>query len=52
MLVSFFDYIFISLLWEGELAMDSYKKCIVAFLDILGFKNMIHTKAFDEIKNI
>lgn len=32
--------------------MDSYKKCIVAFLDILGFKNMIHTKAFDEIKNI
>lgn len=32
--------------------MESYKKCIVAFLDILGFKNMINKKAFDEIRDI
>lgn len=32
--------------------MESYNLCIVAFLDILGFKNMINTKAFDEIKDI
>ncbi|MCM1303332.1 MAG: hypothetical protein NC305_13870 [Lachnospiraceae bacterium] len=27
--------------------MDSYKKSYVAFLDILGFKEMINTNAFD-----
>lgn len=32
--------------------MENYKKCIIAFLDILGFKNMINTKAFDEICEI
>ena len=32
--------------------MESYQKCTIAFLDILGFKNIINTKAFDEIKNI
>lgn len=32
--------------------METYQKCIIAFLDILGFKNIINTKAFDEIKNI
>lgn len=32
--------------------MESYKQYIVAFLDILGFKNIINTKAFDEIKDI
>ena len=30
--------------------METYSKCIVAFLDILGFKNMINTKAFEEIE--
>lgn len=32
--------------------MDSYKKCYVAFLDILGFKEMINTSAFDRILGI
>ncbi len=32
--------------------MDSYKKSYVAFLDILGFKEMINTSAFDKIFNI
>lgn len=32
--------------------METYSKCIVAFLDILGFKNMINTKAFEEIREI
>lgn len=32
--------------------MRTYKKHIVAFLDILGFKNMINTKAFDDIRDI
>lgn len=32
--------------------MDSYKKSYVAFLDILGFKEMINTNAFDKIFNI
>ena len=32
--------------------MEMYSKCIVAFLDILGFKNMINTKAFEEIREI
>ena len=32
--------------------MEAYQNCIIAFLDILGFKNIINTKAFDEIKNI
>ena len=31
--------------------METYSKCIVAFLDILGFKNMINTKAFEEIRD-
>lgn len=32
--------------------MEKYKKCIIAFLDILGFKHMIDTKAFEEIRKI
>lgn len=37
---------------KGGLHIESYNKCIIAFLDILGFKNMINTKAFEEIRNI
>ena len=29
-----------------------YTNSIVAFLDILGFKNTINTKAFDQIRDI
>lgn len=32
--------------------MEAYRKCIIAFLDILGFKSMINTKAFEEIREI
>lgn len=32
--------------------MESYNKCIVAFLDILGFKKIINTKTFDVIRDI
>lgn len=32
--------------------MQSYTQCIIVFLDILGFKNMINTKAFEDIRHI
>lgn len=32
--------------------MNEYKKCIVAFLDILGFKRLISEKGFDEVLDI
>lgn len=32
--------------------MDNYEKYVVAFLDILGFKNLIKEKGFNEIKEI
>lgn len=32
--------------------MKEYKNYIVAFLDILGFKNLICESSFDEIMNI
>lgn len=32
--------------------MNSYETNIIAFLDILGFKNLINTKEFDKIKEI
>lgn len=32
--------------------MNSYEKSIIAFLDILGFKNLINTEEFDKIKEI
>lgn len=32
--------------------MDCYKECIVAFMDILGFKNIINTGDFEEVRQI
>lgn len=32
--------------------MDNYEKYVVAFLDILGFKNLVKEKGFNEIKEI
>ena len=32
--------------------MNSYEKSIIAFLDILGFKNLINTNEFDKIKEM
>jgi len=37
---------------ERYKVMNNYKKCIVAFLDILGFKRLISEKGFDEILEI
>ena len=35
-----------------ERYMEGYQKCIIAFLDILGFKQLIHKKEFNEIRAI
>lgn len=32
--------------------MSGYTDCYVAFLDILGFKNIINTKSYDEVKEV
>ena len=32
--------------------MKGYKTCIIAFLDILGFKQLINKKQFDTIRKI
>ena len=32
--------------------METYEKHFVAFLDILGFKNIVNTSGFDEVLNI
>ena len=42
----------ITVFWWKEDYMKEYKNYIVAFLDILGFKNLICESSFDEIMNI